>query len=273
MQATAASPATVQADLQQQQTLDKQLPRFYAPQLPASVGAAVQLEPEEARHAVRVLRLKEGDALELCDGSGSLVQCQVAYTDKTSATVRLHARTVPWQGPQWVVAAACLTLKGGRTDWLIEKATELGAYALLPLVTQRSQTGTTKSKFNRLQRLALAATKQSLRAHGLQLLPVMQLSQLLPELQQAAVSLVATAGAPPVLQVLRQAAQQQDAGGSARCYLLIGPEGDFTPAEVQGLADAGVLPVGLGSNRLRTETAAMALLSAAVLFTDAVQDG
>lgn len=56
-----------------------------------------------------------------------------------------------------------------------------------------------------------------------------------------------------------------------RCYLLVGPEGDFTPAEVQGLADAGVLPVGLGSNRLRTETAAMALLSAAVLFSDAFQ--
>jgi 16S rRNA (uracil1498-N3)-methyltransferase len=135
------------------------------------------------------------------------------------------------------VAAACLTLKGGRTDWLIEKATELGAHALLPLVTERSQTGTTKSKFkslsskgskqaaaaaddgdfqpSRLQRLALAATKQSLRAHGLQLLPVMQLSQLLPELKQAPVSLVATAGAPPVLQVLQQAAQQQEVGSGA----------------------------------------------------------
>lgn len=141
---------------------------------------------------------------------------------------------MPWQGPQWVVAAACLTLKGGRTDWLIEKATELGAYALLPLVTERSRTGTTKSKFkslsskgskqaaaaaavadgddfqpSRLQRLALAATKQSLRAHGLQLLPVTQLSELLPQLQQAPVSLVASAGGPPVLQALQQAGLQQ----------------------------------------------------------------
>jgi hypothetical protein len=109
---------------------------------------------------------------------------------------------------------------------------------VLPLVTERSNTGTTKSKFrslsnkgsnkgsnraaeksaadgdfqpSRLQRLALAATKQSLRAHGLQLLPVMQLSGLLPDLQQSPVSLVATAGAPPVLEVLQQAALQQRA--------------------------------------------------------------
>lgn len=136
----------------------------------------------------------------------------------------------PWQGPKWVVAAACLTLKGGRADWLVEKATELGAFALLPLVTERSHTGTTKSKFkslsskgskaaaaeecpedfqpSRLQRLALAATKQSLRAHALQLLPVTALSDLLPQLQQSPVSLVATAGAPPALHVLQEAAQQ-----------------------------------------------------------------
>jgi hypothetical protein len=92
LQAAAASPSTATNNQQQQQqTADKQAPRFYAPQLPKSVGAAVQLEPDEARHAVRVLRLKQGDALELCDGRGSLVQCKVAYTDKASATVSRSA--------------------------------------------------------------------------------------------------------------------------------------------------------------------------------------
>jgi glucose/arabinose dehydrogenase len=94
-QAAAASPSTANSNQkqqqQQQQTTDKQPPRFYAPQLPTSIGAAVQLEPDEARHAVRVLRLKQGDALELCDGRGSLVQCEVAYTEKNSATVSAGA--------------------------------------------------------------------------------------------------------------------------------------------------------------------------------------
>jgi 16S rRNA (uracil1498-N3)-methyltransferase len=136
-----------------------------------------------------------------------------------------------------VVAAACLTLKGGRTDWLVEKATELGAHSLLPLITARSQAGTNKDKFkalatkagqqkrqrsstddwegssgsgssefqaSRLERLAIAATKQSLRAHGLQVQPATSLQALLPQLQAAPVSLVAMAGAPPVLQVLQE---------------------------------------------------------------------
>jgi 16S rRNA (uracil1498-N3)-methyltransferase len=155
----------------------------------------------------------------------------------------------PWCGPQWVVAAACLTLKGGRTDWLVEKATELGAHSLLPLITARSQTGTNKDRFkalaqkagqnkrqrtgadepssslqwgqesgsssgggdfqaSRLKRLAVAATKQSLRTHGLQVQPAVSLEQLLPQLQAAPVSLVAMGGAPPVLQVLQQQWQQ-----------------------------------------------------------------
>lgn len=171
----------------------------------------------------------------------------------------------PWVGPQWVVAAACLTLKGGRTDWLVEKATELGAHSLLPLITARSQTGTNKDKFksltqkagqkkhqrssadganssgslewvqdsnssssdfqaSRLERLAVAATKQSLRTHGLQVQPAVSLEQLLPQLQAAPLSLVAMGGAPPVLQVLQQQwqqaaqqvqQQQQQAGGSS----------------------------------------------------------
>lgn len=91
LQAAAASPGAATAEPQQQQTAEKQLPRFYAPQLPTSIGAAVQLEPEEARHAVKVLRLKQGDAVELCDGKGSLVQCEVAYTDRSSATVSCQA--------------------------------------------------------------------------------------------------------------------------------------------------------------------------------------
>jgi len=147
-------------------------------------------------------------------------------------------------GPQWVLAAACLTLKGGRTDWLIEKATELGAHSVLPLITERSQTGTTRSKFksmsakarnssssslddfqpSRLERLAVASSKQSLRAHTLKLQPAVALQDLLPSLQQSPVSLVATAGAPPVLQVLQQVLQHHQPGdqqaGTRQVYML-----------------------------------------------------
>jgi 16S rRNA (uracil1498-N3)-methyltransferase len=166
-----------------------------------------------------------------------------------------------------VVAAACLTLKGGRTDWLVEKATELGAHSLLPLITARSQAGTNKDKFkaltnkagqqkrqrssaddldgssssssefqaSRLERLAIAATKQSLRAHGLQVQPAMSLEALLPQLQSAPVSLVAMAGAPPVLQVLQEHWQhthrQQQQQGSPQAHLPAGQQQQQATAE------------------------------------------
>lgn len=63
------------------------MPRFYAAQLPAVVGGCIELDPEEAKHAVRVLRLRANDAVELCDGSGRVVRCIVTYTDKNSAAV------------------------------------------------------------------------------------------------------------------------------------------------------------------------------------------
>lgn len=181
----------------------------------------------------------------------------------------------PWCGPQWVVAAACLTLKGGRTDWLVEKTTELGAHSLLPLITARSQTGTNKDKFkalaqkagqkkrqrtgadepssslqwgqdsssssgsdfqaSRLERLAVAATKQSLRTHGLQVQPAVSLEQLLPQLQAAPVSLVAMGGALPVLQVLQQQAQQaqqQVQQQQQRQQQQASPGGEATPQAV-----------------------------------------
>lgn len=62
-------------------------PRFYAPLLPSSAGGGVELEPEEARHAVRVLRLQAGSTLDLCDGRGSVVRCEVTHTDRNSASV------------------------------------------------------------------------------------------------------------------------------------------------------------------------------------------
>ncbi len=142
-----------------------------------------------------------------------------------------------WQGPKWVVAVGCLTLKGGRTDWLVEKCTELGAHAVLPLITERSQAAG-KNKFRtsdsaakqpkggsssssdggasdgyqpgRLERLAIAATKQSLRVHALEMQAPLALDQLLPLVESAPLSLVATAGAPPLRQVLANA----DAAGA-----------------------------------------------------------
>lgn len=102
------------------------------------------MEGEEARHAIKALRLREADTIELCDGLGSTLRCVVSALDK-SGVCKLLASPLPetlvetpWSGPEWVLAVACLTIKGGRSEWLVEKATEIGAREFVPLSTTRS---------------------------------------------------------------------------------------------------------------------------------------
>ncbi|KAG2500025.1 hypothetical protein HYH03_002306 [Edaphochlamys debaryana] len=287
------------------------LPASSSPSPPPAALPSVVLEGEEARHAARALRLAPGDRVELCDGRGNTVAGVVAGSDRQRVWVSPDgpATHTPWRGSRWVLAAAATTLKGGRAEWLVEKAAELGAHSFVPLTTERSQ-GVGKAKFRtrggggrgassgadegeggddyqpgRLERVAIAATKQSLRPHALALEPPTALQQVLPLVAKASGSeggfaLVAVAGAPPlptVLAELRSASRQAGAGeeGAAGAgsspsplrVLLIGPEGDFTPGELAALVEAGARPVGLGANRLRTETAAIGLL-AACLFSE-----
>lgn len=102
----------------------------------------LRLPPDESRHAIKTLRLREGDRIELCDGRGWVTTAQIAELgDRAGAVV--HALDpgpllVPRTGWQWEVACACGSLKGGRSDWLVEKCAELGAAAFVPLLTQRS---------------------------------------------------------------------------------------------------------------------------------------
>lgn len=120
-------------------------PRFYVPD-PLSTctdGSIVQLPLTEALHASRTLRMKEGDALEVCDGRGCTAAAEwLNSQNKTGSLVRLTSEVIeaPSETWEWTVAVACGSLKGGRGDWLVEKAAELGAATLLPLLSARSPT-------------------------------------------------------------------------------------------------------------------------------------
>ena len=122
-----------------------QLPRFYVPTTRlagAGAGALLRLAPDEARHATKTLRLREGDRLELCDGRGYVVLAEITGVDRAGAAVQTVGAplAVARSGWQWEVACACGSLKGGRSDWLVEKCVELGAASFLPLLTERSPT-------------------------------------------------------------------------------------------------------------------------------------
>ncbi|XP_052623464.1 uncharacterized protein LOC111892996 isoform X1 [Lactuca sativa] len=253
------------------------LPRFFSDVLPPSKGSAVRVQGDEFWHMTKVLRLNTDDRIELFNGKGGLVKGCIESIDRTGADVVAleNPKLVSTNTTQWHVFAAFGTLKGGRSDWLIEKCTELGASSVTPLLTERSPS-ISDNRVDRLQRVILAAAKQCQRLHEMTLNPPLKVRDLLPigpktlqepkkrtkNVSQSKLCFIAAAEATPVLNVL--ALSKQEPVGS----IIVGPEGDFTETEVKLILEAGATAVGLGPHRLRVETATIALLATTMLWSD-----
>ncbi|KAM0046208.1 putative 16S rRNA (uracil(1498)-N(3))-methyltransferase [Helianthus debilis subsp. tardiflorus] len=226
-------------------------------------GSGVRVQGDEFWHMTKVLRLNTDDRVELFNGKGGLVKGSIEMIDRTGADIVAleNPKLVSTNTTQWHVYAAFGTLKGGRSDWLLEKCTELGASSVTPLLTERSPS-ISDNRVDRLQRVIFAAAKQCQRLHEMALNPPLKVGGLLPIVSQSKLSFIAAAEATPVLNAL--ALSQREPVGS----IIIGPEGDFTEAEVKSIVEAGATAVGLGPHRLRVETATIALLSTAMLWSD-----
>ncbi|KAL9681909.1 hypothetical protein QQ045_013699 [Rhodiola kirilowii] len=240
------------------------LSRFFSSVLPPSKGGSVRIKCDEFIHMTKVLRLVVDDRVELFDGKGGLVEGCIQHVERGGLDVVAleDPRIVLLQNTQWHVFAALGTLKGGRADWLLEKCTELGACSVTPLLTERSPS-ISENRMDRLERVILAASKQCQRLHEMALNPPLQVTGFLPIVAKSEMPLIAIAGADPVMNTF-VTLKGRITGG----VIIIGPEGDFTEMEVNVLTKAGAIPVGLGPLRLRVETATVALLSTAMLWSD-----
>jgi 16S rRNA (uracil1498-N3)-methyltransferase len=249
-------------------------PRFFAPDLPvpaelegAAQGAAedragrrVSLSSREAHHAVNVLRLKAGAAVELFDGRGANARGRIEEARRNHVVVLIDRPGKHWPRPGPAVHVAFAVPKGGRLDWLLEKATELGAASLRPVIFDRSVAGPgdlSPARRDRWLGQCVAAAKQC----GLDFLPSIEPPMPLPDLLAAprgALGLLGDLGseAMPLARALSQRKGDQE------IHLLVGPEGGLAPHERESALAAGFLPVRLGPTTLRIETAALALLAA-----------
>lgn len=213
---------------------------------------------DDAHHISRVLRMKAGDALSLCDGAGNEYDAVITAIsqDAVSCTVgERHASEA--ESPVRVTLFQCLP-KTGKMELIVQKCTELGVFAIVPVVSARCVVVPNKDydkKRERYNRVALEAAKQSRRGMIPTVLPLIELKKI--DVKSFDLFLIAyeDENTFSLKQALRAAKQP------ATIALLIGPEGGLEESEVAQLVKAGAKSVSLGPRILRTETAGMAMLA------------
>ena len=218
----------------------------------------IRLDPEESAHLVRVLRHRVGDEVAVIDGRGTLYHCVLELADARGAEVRIM-REEPGFGahPYHLTMAVCPTKNIDRYEWFVEKATEIGVDVIAPVIGERSERRVVKTE--RLRRIALSATKQSLKAAIPQIAEPQSVRELIAAAPADALKLICYC----FDDVERQ--QIQNLLPSKEIIILIGPEGDFSPEEAALARERGWIPVSLGDSRLRTETAAVVAATAVYL--------
>jgi 16S rRNA (uracil1498-N3)-methyltransferase len=217
-------------------------------------GAAVELGQEQAHYVKNVMRLKEGDALALFNGSEGEFGARIESFAKRAARLRVEDRLRAQQSEPdlWLVFAP---LKRARIDYLVEKATELGASALVPVITRH--TNVERLNLERLRAHAIEAAEQSERLTVPRIDEPRALEEMLATWEASRrIMLCDESGTAPMAATVL-------AGQSAAAWaVLIGPEGGFAETELDALRKLPfVSPVSLGPRILRADTAALAGLA------------
>lgn len=233
------------------------MPRFFV-DTPLAAAGEFSLPPGAARH-VQVLRLQPGDALTLFDGSGPEWQAEVTAMGRSEVRVKLLAASQPQRELACAVTLAVVMPANDRMDFLVEKATELGAAVLQPLMSERSVLRLTGDRADKKrahwQGVAVAAAEQSGRTVPMQVEPVQTLAAWLAALPPAGADewrgLLSPRAAAPWAPLKQP-----------RAVFLSGPEGGLSDAEEDAARARGFAAVTLGPRVLRADTAPLAVLSA-----------
>lgn len=217
---------------------------FYHPGLCEGINI---LTAEESYHAAKVLRMRPGDTLYLTDGQGRLAQGRVLECSTRKTCIEVSQLPQPEPRPQLQVHIAIAPVKSpDRFEFFVEKAVELGVSTIIPLVTAKSERHNIKTE--RLERIIIAAMKQSLGVYLPILRPVTAFKDFVSAIP-AGTKAIAHCHYP-VSRLIHQLAPF-----NGDVTIAIGPEGDFSPEEVEMALRNGFVEISLGTNRLRTETA------------------
>lgn len=256
------------------------------------------LTEEESRHCAKVLRHTVGDTINVIDGCGSLLECRIIECGKRVICSVENVQENFGTHSYHLTMAVCPTKNIDRYEWFLEKATEMGVDVVVPVIGEHSERRIIKPE--RLEKILVSAAKQSLKGAIPVLKEAVSVKQFIKESAGASgvcgegaagasgvcgagaventlsaggdVKLIAYCGEQEKVTLAQAVQMARDkaaavasgstkTGCTTRITILIGPEGDFSPAEVDAAIAAGFLPLTLGDSRLRTETAAVAAVA------------
>lgn len=222
------------------------LPFFYINEYNTSPKEIV-LDEDTSRHVVQVLRMKEGEKLNLTDGKGSLIAAEVIDAHKKHCSVKIVDSRLTAHDSQNVIIAISLLKNTSRFEWFLEKATEIGVNEIIPLICERTEKQ--KFRYDRMKGICISAMLQSQQTW----LPVLHEPKLFNHLaieqfdnQQKFIAHCEESGQKNSLSTFQSLNHST---------ILIGPEGDFTKQEIELALQNNFIPVSLGERRLRSETA------------------
>jgi 16S rRNA (uracil1498-N3)-methyltransferase len=239
--------------------------RFYLPP-EESRGEILRLAGDEAHHAHHVLRLESGQKVEVLNGAGEIIACEVGAATRHSIELVVVARTVHAPLPCPVTLVQAIP-KGKLFEDIVEKATELGVACVVPLISDRvisrPEGEDALRKTSKWRRTAIEAMKQCGSAWLPAIHPPVSLEEYLTEGEKMELPVLASLQ-PAICEMQECFARFQDSRQRSprSASIWIGPEGDFSPGEIEHICGkAGAIPVSLGPWVLRTETAAVAGLA------------
>ena len=238
--------------------------RFVAEAPPDESGLAAVIGAD-LRHMRAAMRLRPGARVVLIGGDGTEFAGELIRYERDRAIVRVGAARVSSKQPELILAAAIV--KGPRMDLLVEKAAELGASELWPVVSARSVARTVgRERIERWRRLAAAAAKQSLASRPMTVREPMDFARLIESAPRDRLAVVCTMGAQALGSLIRTRRPRA-------MLLACGPEGGFDADELARVTAAGFATASLGPKRLRSETAALAALAIAAAALDELSQG
>ena len=214
-------------------------------------GDYAYLDENEARHCIQVLRKQIGDILHFVDGEGTQYEGEIVEAGRKKCVLSIKKKTESYQERKVEVHIAIAPTKNiDRLEWFLEKSTEIGITEISPILCHRSERK--RIRVDRLEKRILAAMKQSLQAFLPKLNELETFEKFLKRIKNEE---------EDVQRLMAHCEEGNDIHlkekyqAGKNVIILIGPEGDFSPKEIEMAQEAGFQPIHLGVNRLRTETA------------------